>query len=264
MSITLNNVSYRYKKHISDTIKDISFNVENGEILTILGPNGSGKSTTIKCIIGALKYSGNIFINVENIEKLSRKERSKRICYLPQDTKELCDLSVFDVVLMGKLDSFRIAPSQEIINDVERIINEFHLSKLVNKKYSELSGGERRIVNIAQVLARGGDVLILDEPTANLDIANELEVLELIYSYTKKKKIATIMVLHAINMASRFSDSIVVIKDSKVLKYGTPDSVIGKQTILEAYDVVVDEYISSDGVKNINLIESKKKKEYDF
>ncbi len=264
MKLCIDNLIYRYKSNKEDTLNGISFSLEAGKLTTLLGPNGCGKTTLVKCILGNLKGEGHIYLDDRDLFSYSLKERNDLIGYLPQEQPSSSSLTVFEVILLGDLASLGLKPSKEALSKAEEIIQQFHIEHIAMKKYSELSGGERRIVNIAQVMLKDPKILILDEPTANLDIANELEVLDLISHYVKKKNILCLMVLHSINMASRYSDVLCLLKEGYVYRYGSPEEVITADNIKETYHVIVEENLSKDGYPTIHLLKSEKEKEYLF
>ena len=264
MKLTITNLIYRYKSNKEDTLNGVSLTLESGKVTTLLGPNGCGKTTLVKCLLGVLKGEGSIYLDEKDLSGMPMKERNNLIGYLPQEQPSTSSLSVFEVILLGDIASLGLKPSNEALERVKMIIQQFHLEHIAMKKYSQLSGGERRIVNIAQVMLKNPKILILDEPTANLDIANELEILDLISHYVKKKNILCLMVLHSINMAARYSDHLCLLKDGKVYKWGSPKEVITEGNIKSTYHVIVQENMSIDGYPTIHLLKAGKEKEYDF
>lgn len=264
MALIIKDLAYRYPSNDEDTLNGVSLKVNNGEIITLLGPNGCGKTTLIKSLLGHLKASGQVELDEQNLKSMKWGERNKIISYLTQEQPLPSSLSVFEVILLGNVGSLGIKPSKKMLEHTAHIIEQFGLTEIGNKKYSELSGGQQRIVNIAQVMAKNPKILILDEPTANLDISNEFEVLELVKHYVKQKNIICIMVLHSISMAARYSDRICLLKDGKIYREGSPIDIITEENILDTYHVIVEKNVTRDGHPTVNLVGSKNKKEYNF
>lgn len=264
MKLDIASLSYRYKNSKDDTLNGVSFSLEEGRVTTLLGPNGSGKTTLVKCLLGKLKGEGEIRLDGEDFRALSFKQRHAFIGYLPQEQPPASSLSVFEMVLLGGAASLGLRPREEDLKRASRLLEQFGLAHLGKKRYGELSGGERRLVNIAQVLFKEPKILILDEPTANLDIANELEVLNLIRQYVSKKRVLCLLVLHSINMASKYSDDICLFKDGEIFRCGSPQEVITAAAIKQVYHVVVEQRQSQEGYPLIHLQRGEQEKEYDF
>lgn len=264
MALKIENLYYKYPKNDISTLNGVDLTLKDGEITTLLGPNGAGKTTLIKSLTSNLKIEGKIDLNDKEIQSYSFDEKNKIFGYLPQENSKLSSLTVFEVILLGCLNNLRIKVKKEQLNHTADIIRQFNLEDISNKKYSELSGGQRRIVSIAQVLSKNPQVLILDEPTANLDVYNEIEVLSLIQNYVKKKNVACLLVLHSINLASRYSDTICLLKNGKVYKKGSPIEIITEANLLDVYHVIVEKSISNSGYPLIHIIENEKKKDYSF
>jgi len=264
MSLIIDDLSFTYPHNQDSTLKNVSFKVEEGKITTLIGPNGSGKTTLIKCLTSDSKYKGTISLNKEDFLRMDRRKKMRLVGYLPQASSSYCSLSVFEVILLGKLLDLRFKPSKQDLEEVSKLIDDLNLSEIALKPYDELSGGQQRMVNIGQVLIKKPSVLILDEPTSNLDISNELEVIDLISQYTQKKNTITLLVLHSLNIASRFSSQIILLDKGKVFSSGTPHEVITKDNIQKTYKAKVDVYLSDDGHTTLHLIESANKKEYNF
>lgn len=244
MKLKVKNLRFGYKN--KEILKDISFEAKEGEVTAIIGANAVGKSTLLKCIVGINKPHGEIFLDDQSRKNYTQKEVTKHIGYLTQENTCKAVLSVFEVVMLGRMHSLSLKVANEEIKEVWKIIKDIGIESISKTMFNQLSGGQRRVVSIAQTLVKNPKILILDEPTANLDVQNELEVLELIKSYTKEKNITTILTLHDLNMASRYADKIVILKSGKVYKNGTPKEVLSEETIREAYGVnakiTYDEY----------------------
>lgn len=254
MPIEIQNLNYRYPKSKEETLKNVNLILEKGEINTILGPNGSGKTTLIKILTSQLKKQGEIRMEGKDIKEIPYAEKQKMISYLPQENGKLTNLTVFEVVLLGNISNLSLKPSQEILRHTKEMLDKFDLTDIENKHYDELSGGQRRIVSICQALSKNPKLLILDEPTANLDVYNEIEVLEFIQNYVKENRIYCLMVLHSINLASRYSDKIALLKSGSIYKSGPPKEIITEENLKEVYRIIVERTFTKEGKPLIHIL----------
>lgn len=248
--VKVKDVSFSYESEL--VLKDVSFSAYPGEIIVIIGPNGAGKSTLLKLLANILvPKSGKILFDDIDIKGMDREEIVKIVSYCPQENVIPGILTVYETILMGRIPYLSLRVSKENLEVTERIIKELGLEKFSKKYTNQLSGGERQLVLIAQALVREPKVLLLDEPVSNLDIRNQLEILELIKTITKRKNITTILILHDLNLAARFADKIVILNNGKVYKYGEPEEVLTPDTIKEVYKV---EAIVTNNNGLINII----------
>lgn len=245
MSVKVKNLSYTFPKAKSPILRDISFEVLDGCVTSVIGANGVGKSTLFRSMLGIYKSEGDVWINGKHRHALSHQELHHQVGYMTQENAQLTSLTVLDVVLLGRLGTLNIRVQDADINKAMSIIRLLHLEPYLERPYYALSGGQRRIVDVAQTLVRNPQVLIMDEPTANLDLVNELQVLELVRAYTKQKNTTTLLTLHDLNLAARYSDRLILLKDGRVFCEGAPEQVITEKMIREAYGVEVHVHISS-------------------
>ena len=245
MSISVRNLGYVYPKAKTPVVRGISFEVPDGSITAVVGANGAGKSTLLKSMIGILKGTGDVWINDVHRNDMNHEKLCRQVGYMTQENALLTGLSVFDTVLLGRLGTLNIRVQDKDIEKVMATLRLLHLEHLHARPFYALSGGQRRLVDVAQTIAREPKVLIMDEPTANLDLVNELQVLELVKSYTIQKKTATLLTLHDLNLAARYCDQLILLKDGTVFREGTPEQVITEENIQEAYKVSVHVHISS-------------------
>lgn len=264
MDIIVNNISYHYPKSNSNVLTKVSFSVKSGMVTGLIGANGAGKSTLIKSMLGILKHEGEVIIGEKNVQQLSRENLMKDVGYLIQENSFLSSLTVFETVLLGRIHNLKFKADDKHIEKVWGILEMLGITDLAEKKFYALSGGQRRVVGLAQIFVKEPKVIILDEPTANLDIQNELEILELIRAYAVKMNVATLVILHEINMASRFCDNLILLNKGCVYKSGKPISVITKESIKEAYGVNVNIHINEEGLPMIYLVNSIRQKNYNF
>ncbi|MBW9148924.1 ABC transporter ATP-binding protein [Clostridium sp. CM028] len=254
MELVIRNVACGYGT--KNVIKDISISIKSGEILCILGPNGVGKTTLFKTILGFLKLqSGEILLDTENIRAWSRKRFAKAISYVPQAHTPPFPFSVFDVVLMGRtahLDLFA-SPSKKDKEITEQAIDTLNISYLKNRIYTQISGGERQMVLIARALAQQAKIMIMDEPTSNLDFGNQIRVLEQINNLAKKG-LGVIMTSHFPNHAFLCSTKAALMQKNNNFIVGNVDDVVTEENLKSAYGI--DVKIISLKNKNGEIIKS--------
>lgn len=224
-----------------DVLKNINLSMHRGEIIAFLGPNGSGKTTLLKCLNMLLEpKSGGVYLNGTNIAEMKRADIAKIVSYVPQDHKPTFPYSVIDVVMLGRSPHIGIlsVPKKEDILMSYEMLNALGIGHLSERLYTEISGGERKLCFIARSLNSSPRVLIMDEPTAYLDIKHQTEVLNHI-SELAKKGITVIMTLHDPNLATLIADRVVLLKEGEIIKEGIPAKVVTAETIKETYDCEV-------------------------
>jgi len=232
--LEIKNLNFSYKNKL--ILENINFTVQKGEVVSILGLNGSGKTTLLKSIANIeTPDSGAILIEGENIYNFDRKKLAKTIGYLPQ--KYYGEIvTVYDSILLGRKVYINFSPSPQDIEMVDKILDYFHLKEIAFRNTNELSGGELQKVLIARAVVQEPKILLLDEPINHLDIYNQIEVMSIIRKITKKLNIITIIVMHDINIALRFSDKFILLKDKKIFKYGDK-KIITPDTLKEVYNI---------------------------
>ncbi|MDC7127253.1 MAG: ABC transporter ATP-binding protein [Spirochaetales bacterium] len=234
-----------------DVLKGINLDLKETDIVCVLGPNGSGKSTLVKCIEGLQPpQSGNIIFDGTNSSKLSRIEIARLIGYVPQSSSQLFSASVFDTVMMGRKPHYSWRCSDDDIDIVADVLEQMGLANLSMNEYNCLSGGQQQRVLIARALAQQPELLLLDEPTSALDIAHQLEVMEIIHNSVHKRGIGVLMVIHDLNLASRYADKIIMMKDGIVFACGAPEEIFTKENIEEVYGVEANIF-SHEGILSV-------------
>lgn len=239
MKLEVKNAICGYGRSI--IVKDISMNVNSGEILCLLGPNGVGKTTFFKTILGFLKLKGGkILLDGQNIHNWSRRQLAKTIGYVPQAHTPPFPFKVFDVVLMGRTAHLSMfsSPTNEDIDIAEEAMSDLKISYLKDKIYTEISGGERQMVLIARALAQQPQILIMDEPTSNLDFGNQIRVLEQINKLSERG-LAVIMTSHFPNHAFLCSTKVAFMQKNNVFTVGNVDEVVTEDMLREAYGINV-------------------------
>ena len=201
-------------------LKHIAFSGGKGECIAVLGNNGAGKSTLIKCLNRILQPQGGVvFINGDDIHKLKRQEIAKQMAYVAQKN-DGGRFTVFDSVLLGRKPYIKMNPTDEDMDITRAIIEKMGLKPFELRYLDELSGGEMQKVMLARALAQQPRVLMLDEPTSNLDLKNQYEVMSVIRDIAKAEGICVIVVIHDLNLALRYCDRFLFVKDTVVYDYG--------------------------------------------
>lgn len=246
MNLIVKDLQFGYNSRT--ILNGISLELRPKEMLGVIGPNGSGKSTLIQCIDGLLRpETGSILLNGKELKDISRKELARKVGYVPQTTsRSFFPSTVIDTVLMGKRPHLGWRSSNKDVKNVIQVLRLIGIEDLAMRDINELSGGQQQKVLIARALAQEPAMLLLDEPTSNLDIKHQLEVVEIIREKVMEKSISAIMAVHDLNLAAKYTDRIVMMKDGKVFATGTPESVLTTENIRAVYGVVA-EVIKNNG-----------------
>lgn len=225
------DIRFRYGRTGPFVLNGASLELHAGEIGILLGKNGAGKTTLFKSILGIQKPSGGcVTFDGENLLKLPRRERARKIAYVPQDI-QFGELSVFDSVLMGRVSYFGLKAGPEDYKAVEKILEDMDLTAYADRNVDALSGGERQKIAIARAMAQEPKLMVFDEPTGNLDIANEHLILAEAKKLAREKGIAVLSSLHDLNQALSFGDKFFFLKDG-IVKY-TGGKEIFREEIIE-------------------------------
>ena len=223
---------------------DISFSAYSGEFISIIGPNGSGKTTLIKIITNRIKpEKGDIYIKDKNICSMQNKQLAKKIAAVMQSVEPV-SMTVEEYVLLGRLPYFRKYQFFETKKDITLAHKYMKLTgifKLKDSKVNEISGGERQLASITKALVQEPELLLLDEPTSHLDITHQVQILDLISRMKKELCLTIIIVLHDLNLASEYSDRLILLngKNGKIHKTGIPSDVLTEKSIEAVYNTKV-------------------------
>jgi iron complex transport system ATP-binding protein len=221
-------------------LEGVSIEISEGDIVSILGPNGSGKTALLKTLDTILKpYKGSIYIDMKNILNIPRRELAKIIGYVPQTIAFYPGLKVIDFVVTGRRPYIEFSPTRKDFEIIYKVLNEVDIEHLADRYLSQLSGGELQRVLIARALAAQPRILLLDEPTSNLDIKYQIEVLELIKRLSRGNNATVVMALHDLTQAYRYSDKVILLKNGKIFSMGRPEDVLTPKNIEMVYGVKV-------------------------
>ena len=234
--LRIEGIDFRYKN--INVLKDVGIDLGKGEILSIVGPNGAGKTTLLKCVLGIVKPDkGTILIDGKDASRMNRLKRAKCISYAPQASPAKFPISVFDTVLMGRRPYIAWKPSENDLEIVADVLKSMDLDDVALRDFDQLSGGQKQKVLLARTFAQDTDYLLLDEPTSSLDLRHQMEVMEMISSMVKRKGAAAMLAMHDLNLASRFSDTIVMLNAGKIFCAGKPLQVMTVKNIESVYGV---------------------------
>ena len=235
MSIEVRDLRFGYGS--GEVLKGVSFTANTGELTSVLGPNGVGKSTLFRCMLGLLKdYRGSITVDGAETAGLSAKKLARLVAYIPQSNYPSFNYSVFHMVLMGTTAQLSglSSPGIKQREAAERALSQVGILHLRDKGYTNISGGERQLVLMARAIVQDARVLVLDEPTANLDYGNQLHVMEVTRQLTESGY-TVIQSTHNPEQAFLFSHKIVAISDGQVIAEGRPSDVVTEKLMRQLY-----------------------------
>lgn len=236
--LRIDNIEFWYRSF--KALDGISFEACRGEVLSVVGPNGSGKTTLLKVVDGILKPSrGSVYLDGKSLRDLKRPEVAKLIGYVPQRLDATQPITVYDFVMTGRKPYITFAPAKVDRDAVLKAIEAVRLSDKLSSRITELSGGEFQRALIARALSADPQILLLDEPTANLDPYYQIEILRLTGELARSKGILVIMALHDLTHAYRYSDKVLMMKDGAIYAAGGPSEVLTPENIYDVYGIRV-------------------------
>ena len=229
-------------------MKDINFSIKPNEVVSVLGVNGAGKSTLIKCLNGILKpasgkvsiltveESDNVLVNVSGLDLVGL---SRVMSYVPQFIRTSFSMDVFDVVLLGRRPHIKWRISENDRNKVSETLRYLNLEEFAFRKFDQISGGERQRVVIAKAIAQDPNLFLFDEPTSNLDLKNQIQIMKCIRKIIKDSKSpkSALIAIHDINTAARYSDKIILLDNGSIKAFGSPNEVLTEQNIADVFGV---------------------------
>ena len=231
----IKHLSYHYKGY-SQVLNDVSFDIEPGKFLAILGNNGVGKSTLLKCFTHILKPdAGEVLLDGQNLLKMSGREVAKQVAFVSQSVPST-QMKVHDVVMLGRRPYMKWGFTPEDHAIVHEAMDRLGLNAMRGRFLGQLSGGEKQKVMLARALAQQPKALLLDEPTSALDIQNQYQVLKIVRDICHKDNMVAVVVIHDLNLALRFCDHFLLLKDGKVFRHGDR-SILDSTALKEVYGV---------------------------
>jgi iron complex transport system ATP-binding protein len=233
-----NNIAFAYGDH--SVLRDVSLKLNAGEMISLLGPNGSGKTTLIRCMLGLLQSSaGSIEWEQQPIRSWSRRALARRVAYLPQSPTFEPQQTVADVLRLGRAaywSAFGVE-SERDETVVRETASELKLDELLDRQMDELSGGQRQRVFVGRCLAQEPAAMLLDEPSTFLDLRHQIELAELLRRLARQKQIAVLMASHDLNLASGFSDRLLLLHEGAIVAEGSADQVLRSELLQRVYGV---------------------------
>ena len=247
--LEIKDLHFRYSRRSPLVLNGVDLQLPEGEIGILLGKNGSGKTTLFKTVIGIHKpESGSLHFDGTDLLKLSRRQRAEITAYVPQRIR-FGSMTVYDTVLMGRISRFGLKPGRDDAAAVRRILDDMRITDFAARNVEELSGGEQQKAAIARALAQEPRLLVFDEPTGNLDLANEQLILSEARRLAKEQKISILISLHDLNQALALGDRFFFMKDGRIRYAGGPE-IVTENVIREIFDAEV-RMIEADGSKII-------------
>ncbi|MCP4073290.1 MAG: ABC transporter ATP-binding protein [Hyphomicrobiales bacterium] len=235
-------------------LKDLAFSLEPGSFTALLGANGTGKSSLLKGIAGIIPAKGEI--SISNDLPVMPQQRGSSIAYMPQDTGATSSLTVIEVILLGRLRSLGLQVSQSLQTAASGILTGFGLQTLETRTLDEISGGQRQLVYLAQSLFRNPKILLLDEPTAALDLRHQLIVLDRVVNHCRKNGTIAIAAMHDLSLAAKCADRLICMSQGKIVADGAPDKVLSAPLIRKLYGVEADIVAGHKGVLHITPLKA--------
>jgi iron complex transport system ATP-binding protein len=256
MSVQIEDLSFSYGS--TPVLHGVTIDAARpGEVLGVVGPNAAGKSTLLKCMAGLLKSNGRVWFDQEEVVSSDHWRKLRRqVTYLPQEYASTAAITVFEAILVARQQSASWIVGDDDIAAVATIIDELRLEPISLRYLSELSGGQRQMVAVAQSLAREPRVLLLDEPTSSLDLQRQLELLQLVRSLAGERGMTVLIALHDLNLAARFVDRLVIMHQGKTFADGAPHEVLTESMLFDVYGIEARVERDMDGLPRVTPLRS--------
>lgn len=247
--IEVRNLAFAYRPQ-SPVLRGVSLQASAGELLCVLGPNGSGKTTLLRSLLGQLTPTGGeIRLDGRSLPSYAPRQLARLLAYVPQFPQSAFDFTVLELVLTGRFAHTGVMAlaSEQDLTIARLALQMTHTEALADRTLDELSGGEAQCVMIARALAQQPSLLLLDEPTSHLDIANQLLIYRMMGRLAHDWGMAVICVAHDINVASRYADRLLLMRQGQVMAHGKPSEVIRAEILSQTYGVQIDLVDAPDG-----------------
>lgn len=250
--LEVRRLSFSYGKH--PVLRDVSFSVEQGSLVALLGANGAGKSTLFRCILGFLKPEGEIFLEGRELSAFSRRDLAAQIAYIPQSSEPIFNYTVLDTVLMGTTGALGTLekPHKAQEEAAWQALAQLGIEKLAQRGVEQISGGERQLVLIARALVQNARILVMDEPTANLDFGNQQRVLREIRRLTRRGY-TVLMSTHNPEQALRYATHVLALREGSLYAGGRTKDVLTAELIEALYGVRV--HLEELGGRTVMIME---------
>jgi iron complex transport system ATP-binding protein len=240
LTLTVEHLRFRYGEHLP-LLEDVSFALAVGDVLCLLGPNGSGKTTLLRCLLGIHRLlAGSIQVGGRSLAALTAKELAREVAYVPQHSPAVFPYTTFDVVLMGRSPHLRglAGPTATDRETTLAAMRQLGIAHLGPRRFPELSGGEQQLVLIARALAQGSKVLILDEPTANLDYGNQVRILRALHALAREGY-SILMSSHVPDHAFLVCNKVALLKEGRLHGPGAPQAILTDAVLSDLYGTAI-------------------------
>ena len=255
MKVEIDNLQFGYNPKVP-VIKGVSYTIDKPEFVCLMGPNGVGKSTLIHCLNKILKPTGgHVYIDEKDVEEYKLKELASHMGYVPASSNDAFPLTVVDTIMVGLQNDYRFGTGRDDLQKVYDVLELFGIEHLAMRNFNELSAGQHQKVMLARGLVRMPEIVLLDEPTSNLDIKHQLQVTKVLSELPGKKGMTVIMISHDINITAKYADRIILIHNGILYADGSPKDVLTRDNIRTVYGVDAD-VIDVNGRPHIILNEA--------
>lgn len=255
MTIKLDELEFGYDAS-NPVLRGISRSFDRPEFICIMGPNGVGKSTLIHCINKILKPTGGtVLLDGRDVADMRLKEVARNLGYVPATSEDSFPLTVVDTIMVGLQNDYKFGTSKDDLERVYDVLRLMKIEHLAMRNFDELSAGQHQKVVLARGLVRSPDVVLLDEPTSNLDINHQIQVTKVLSRLPRERGMMVIMISHDINITAKFADRIIMIHDGGIFADGAPHEVLTKENLRTVYNVDAD-IIEIDGRPHVILNDS--------
>ena len=256
MKLEIKDLAFAYKNH--SVFENVSFSIEEVCFCALVGPNGAGKTTLLKCINGILHpCRGTVRADGVNVFELSLRQRARIFGYVPQHTAVNACLNVLETVVSGRLPHMNGRAGPTDIAAAEEIIAEMDLERFAMRQLHELSGGERQRILIARALAQEPSIMLLDEPTSNLDLHYQLETMELLRELSRKRDICMLAVIHDLSSVIRYADKVILLENHTIQSMGEPETVLTTDAMRDTFRIHAA-FAEAEGIRAMIPISSVK------
>lgn len=240
MSVELKNLSFSYGTH--DVLHSISFSAQSGDLVAVLGPNGVGKSTMFRCMLGFFRhYEGEVLLDGVDIRTMSNTQLAQHAAYIPQSTVPVFNYTVLDMVLMGTTGQLKLlsSPGKQQVDAARAALESLGIAHLAERGFGQISGGERQLALIARAIVQNAKILIMDEPTANLDYGNQYRVMERVRQLARDGY-TILLSTHNPEHALLFANQVLILQAGRVLASGDSATVLNQELLSQLYGIQVE------------------------